>query len=460
MVSGTQHTDRNLEILGFLEVVAWASQIAQAPAAELRRHARASMADLPDHLVPPALSRAANGAEKSAERDLHRLFKSLRMVLPVRVNVFKSQLIEIEQIRVSSWFRYLLQQQPDCLLGGFGLADPHSRTCLRAYWTAAQKDMGDHAVYELHGHELHRCIPFALHQDEGRGLRKTAVLVSSMQPLLGKDTATHFYAKLNAQWDDHMRDPLILDIMLEAQRHNGKGSTWRTRFLHTLLPKRMYTKHKSHIFEALLEELRMDCTNLIENGITLGNGDTYYPVCVAFKGDAPMIAKAANLTRSFQNLGNPCCPECLAGPTLPFEDVRRNPCWEASVHTTRPWDRVSPIVQIPGTPSAPEKLLKKDPFHIYKQSVGGSFVASALVLLLDLGYFVTAGPINNFDALLDRAYNDFAYFVKHELPGSMVPFIKHFTRTNLHFPRAASYPYARLKGYDTMLLTRWLLAPC
>ena len=53
-------------------------------------------------------------------------------------------------------------------------------------------------------------------------------------------------------------------------------------------------------------------------------------------------------------------------------------------------------------------------------------------------------------------FQDFAYFLRHEWPGRSVAFIKHFTRTNLHFGRATAFPYARLKGGDIMLLTRWL----
>ena len=230
------------------------------------------------------------------------------------------------------------------------------------------------------------------------------------------------YEKFEAYWGNHMDDPSIVNLMLEAQRHNGKGATWRTRMLHTLLPKKMYTKGNSHVFETLLDQLREECTYLMENGVTV-HGVTYYPTCIAFKGDAPMIAKAGYLTRSFMNLANPCCPECEAGPALPFEDCRRSPCWESSIHLSRPWklDMVSPIVQIPGIARAPEVLFKKDPFHIYKQSVGGSFVASALILLTDLGYFVAENGGNSLDSLLDRAYNDFAYYVRHEFRGNMYP---------------------------------------
>ncbi|CAE7661640.1 unnamed protein product [Symbiodinium sp. KB8] len=270
------------------------------------------------------------------------------------------------------------------------------------------------------------------------------------------ETAQRFYENLQQKFSSRMDDSYILDLMLDAQFHNSKTSTYRTRMLHTLLPKLMYTKARAHVFDTWLDQLREDATALLEDGIAVSGHGVYYPVCVAFKGDAPMITKAGYLSRAFHNLGNPCCWECLAGgPLLPFEDCGRRPCWEPSMYTERPWHRPSPIAEIPAFPDAAERIFRKDPFHIYKQSVGGSFVASSLILMLDLGYYAEAQN-NGLDALLGRAYEDFAFFVKHEWTGSIVPFIKHFTKTNLHYPRADAYPYARLKGSDIMLLTRWL----
>ena len=414
------------------------------------------MRDLPAHLCTAALRRAAAGHIKTAERDLHRLFGSLGMAIPIPTSILRSGPHALECIKLSSWFKYMLINHSSYVLGGFGMADANMHLCLRAFWETARSDLGQHVVYELHAERLHRCLPFAVHADEGRSLRKSAILVTSAQAVIGHDTATLFYELFQENWTPRMSDELAMNLMQCAHRHNAKGCTFKTRMLHTALPKAMYVKNNSHVFETLMEELRQECTSLFEEGITVGDDDdVYYPVCIAFKGDSPMIAKAGYLTRSFQNLGNPCCFECMAGPTLPFEDCRRNPCWEHTIYTQRPWEQPSPISQIPGFPNTPERLFKKDPFHIYKQSVGGSYIASSLILLLDLGYF--RGDTNSVDALLQRAWSDFHHFVKHDRKGKSVPFIKHFTKTNMHFPRQDSYPYARLKGSDTMLLTRWLL---
>ena len=109
---------------------------------------------------------------------------------------------------------------------------------------------------------------------------------------------------------------------------------------------------------------------------------------------------------------------------------------------------------IPGVPDKPEVIYQRDPFHVYKQSVGGSFAASSIVLVAEMGYWDDAQ--NTFADIMERAYADFDHFVKHDWNGPGVPFMKHFTRTNLHYPRANSFPYARPKGGDVLLLTRWL----
>ena len=72
--------------------------------------------------------------------------------------------------------------------------------------------------------------------------------------------------------------------------------------------------------------------------------------------------------------------------------------------------------------------------------------------MLDFGYF---GPGNVAD-LLGKAYADYDFFIKKEWPGKHVSHLKHFTKELFHYPRKDSFPYARPKGADVMLITRWL----
>ena len=100
----------------------------------------------------------------------------------------------------------------------------------------------------------------------------------------------------------------------------------------------------------------------------------------------------------------------MAGsPTIPFEDCRKDPIYEGSIFRVRPWTTPPPLSYVPGCPEAPENLFQQDPFHVYKQSIGGSFVASAIVLLSDLGYYNTDGQ-NSFEKLMERMFEDLSFF--------------------------------------------------
>lgn len=157
--------------------------------------------------------------------------------------------------------------------------------------------------------------------------------------------------------------------------------------------------------------------------------------------------------------GHGICPECLAGHhEAPFEQISWFPRWKATEGLKVPWDEnnPSPLLKIPGRDSAPHLLFRKDCFHIWKQTIGGHWVASAIVLLLDLGYWATNTGPQDADSLLRNAYADFDFYVKKEFPGHQVANCKSFTKALLHWSRQKVFPFTRIKGSDIMLCTRWL----
>ena len=158
--------------------------------------------------------------------------------------------------------------------------------------------------------------------------------------------------------------------------------------------------------------------------------------------------------------GKGICPECLAGEdSLPFEDFKWNPCWFPSEGLRDPWDNNnrSPLLEIPGHDGRQQELFRKDPFHIFKQTVGGHWVASCIVLLADFGYWSSIGQSNQADVILEAAYQDFNFFMKKERQGHQVANIKNFTKALLHWPRIKVFPCGRFKGSDCMLMIRWFV---
>ena len=302
--------------------------------------------------------------------------------------------------------------------------------------------------------ELDQCVPFYLHMDEGTGLRKSAVMVITAQTVFGENTAARFNKLIHGT--DRTTNA-AMKVMVQAQNHSGAGSTYKSRYLFTAIPKKWYSRQHSNVYTGMLQKLADECLDLFTSGITI-RGKQFFFVCLGLKADQPAQAKAANLTRSFANLGRNkgCCYQCLAGlDAYPFEEVNDRPKWLATVGTQLPWVQPSPLLQIPHKAFESESFFHKDPFHIFKQTMGGHFIASCLILFVDLQFYPEPGN-NSVEGILDRLYDDFNFWVKHEWKGNVRPNIKRFTRQILHYTNTSSFPYGRFKGSDCMLMVRWL----
>eukprot|EP00438_Fugacium_kawagutii_P021699 Skav224765 [mRNA] locus=scaffold1604:492403:494175:+ [translate_table: standard] len=400
-----------------------------------------------------SVQRAGNtNCLKNSERDLHRLFQSDDVQ-------FGSE--KINYLSLKGRFKYLLKEHPIYLLGGFTLQDPRMSMLLSSFWASFETNYPDHEVFQIHGGtkgQLHRCIPFYLHTDAGVGARKSAVLVVNMQAMFGRSTAQQFQ-----EFHTHVDSHNMQDIMLEAQRHNAHGSTYLTRFLWTALPKQSYSGKNEWVYWKILEMLTNEVCQLMRQGVKIA-GETYFPICVGLKGDQPALIKAGKFKRSFMNLAvdRGCCWECLAGfKDFPFEDTSATPKWSDTVGLVAPWDPTdpspSPLLKIPCQPDVPHGFFKRDAFHAFKQTIGGHFGASIVVLFaIDFGLWTIVGQSRDVDTLFQRAFKDFEFFVRFEWRRSVMNHAKSFTRQTLHFGDHKKFPYARWKGSDTMLIMRWL----
>ena len=298
-------------------------------------------------------------------------------------------------------------------------------------------------------------MPFYLHIDEGTGLRKSAVLIITAQVVFGQETADRFKQELSGRSPSRQE---AFNAMTRAQFHSSRGSTYKSRFLFTCLPKKWYTRKNSSIYGGMLQTLASECLDLFTDGIKFF-GETYYFVCLGLKADQPAQAKAGNFNRYFANMGRDkgCCYECLAGrDAFPFEEISRSPSWLPTIDTVVPWAQESALLQIPHREFQSATFFKRDPFHIWKQSIGGHYVASSVVLLMDLQFWHVPNGPNSVDALFERASFDFGFWARHEWRGTVRPNIKQFTRQLFHFTKANQYPFGRFKGSDMLLLTRWI----
>lgn len=274
---------------------------AKASASRLKRFAHSAIEEANaegTYQVSAAIKKAGNMTRdnlKNAERDLHVLFGKYQLTVPVSLSALKCGLFHIHFFSMWSWFNFLMADYSQLLLGGFQWEDPLAALLLRSFWQQFAVANPDHWVFIHHPNELHRCIPFFVHLDEGTGLRKSAVLVFNLQSMWGLDTATEF-RKLHSSSTERTDDAMA-GFMVEAQRHNQRGSSLMSRFLYTVVPKKLYTKRNAFAYEKLLDNIATECRKLACEGVR-----GIFPICLGVKGDAPALAKAGHYTRSFQTL--------------------------------------------------------------------------------------------------------------------------------------------------------------
>ena len=89
-------------------------------------------------------------------------------------------------IRITDWAHVLLSRNPEFMLGGMRLHEDALgwQTMLSNFWQEYKCIDGSHPVFHLDGFDPAFSIPYALHGDEGAGLRKKPFLVESFQPII------------------------------------------------------------------------------------------------------------------------------------------------------------------------------------------------------------------------------------------------------------------------------------
>ena len=136
---------------------------------------------------------------------------------------------------------------------------------------------------------------------------------------------------------------------------------------------------------------------LYEHGLQVAN-TTYYVAVTGVTGDALAHQKAFRLCRSFSSLGTTgtkgICSECLAGEAgIPYESCSDQPAWDQTCWQTRPWkpNDKPELADLHYNQNKPEKICKKDAFHICKLGLFRNMGGSGIVLLCTMGAFPGAG---------------------------------------------------------------------
>ena len=235
----------------------------------------------------------------------------------------------------------------DCLLHG------HRDTDFLRFWECYRHTDPHHEVYKVHRERLEHCIPYMLHSDEGTGMKKKAVLICQIHPLLGLGSR-------------------------RGEQLNYLGSTFLTRLLYTTMPAKYYKKKKKVILTSLFQHWSDDMLEMFETGAVVKIQKTrqrIFMVPLACKGDWPALIQMGQLNRHFGHVAkkggrqiNGICHLCSAGMDgFDWHDFGANASWHLNQEEIpKPWNerRPSPLLRLAMTQS-PQRLGSKSMYSIH-----------------------------------------------------------------------------------------------
>ena len=376
--------------------------------------------------------------------------------------------------------KFLLNKYPDVLCGGYSSGQrAGAKQLLSSFWTAYERQHPGHEIFvQVPRDELCRVVPIMLYGDEGRGRRRGNTAVISMECFFGFNSAKRIKEKnsccrgCSCDGRTQTRFQSSPAGQLSPEDDPMKFATlalkehcYLSRVPLFVVPCVQYKAH-SNLINWMLEQIARELQDLFVQGVDV-NGEAYKVTVLGMKGDMKWFASVACLTRYHGKKGRKrslhMCNECLAGvASMPYEDMSFRPKWARSLWAKRPWDEElnpPPLLGLSFDQQAPERMYRRDIFHITKQGVWRHFIGSVLVALVKWRYFKVRGESNAAPVQLQRAHS---YFVMWCSAFRKTPALRSFSKALLMWKDAWTYPWANVKGSDATLLLRWLAdwLPC
>ena len=243
----------------------------------------------------------------------------------------------------------------------------------KQFWEEWRLLQPSHPVFSIHGSHLARCIPMMIHADEGTSVKKKALMVLQMQPLLGKGSRKR-------KGDQ------------ETPGINLLGHSLTTRFLFSVMLAKVYSgkKKKNRPLMALVRSLCLQLKRCFYDGINVTIDDVpqnIFLVTVAMKGDWPALSKLGNLVRhhgrmtSSRDDGKGICHLCAGGMEgQPWHDISFANMSAMRSGVPAPWNREPDLTrEIPMDPSCKPQFFKVDIFHTCHKGIMADLAANVIV---------------------------------------------------------------------------------
>ena len=263
------------------------------------------------------------------------------------------------------------------------------------FWQKWRLLQPKHPIFrsDVHKGQEGNCVPIMAHTDEGTTLKKKAVMVIQLQPLLGQGTRKR-------------------KSSLEEPGVNLLGHSFTNRVLWSVMLARMYSGKHKNTLNKLIAHLSAELSEAFHKGFKLANGERIFLVPICLKGDWPALAKVGGLSRHFGRqvtkegaCGVGICHLCQADRPgfenwhdLSWENMQRmrDRCplpWVTEPHL---------VASIPLPNKYKPDWFRIDIFHTLHKGFMGDIAANAIVLWL---IFFCKGFIDLFPKICLQKYS-------------------------------------------------------
>eukprot|EP00438_Fugacium_kawagutii_P022976 Skav222205 [mRNA] locus=scaffold3943:41172:42716:+ [translate_table: standard] len=291
----------------------------------------------------------------------------------------------IPWISPKAWLQYIVSHGLLYMLSGLQFEDRHLiGTTWKQFWQQFQPLFPDFGIFDdLGSFDPTHTIAMYLHGDEGRTLKRSAVMVTSIQSALGVG-----FNKKRLKRPQGSND-------IGKLWANFAGHTFTTRFVMSVIGKKDYATNPT-FFHDSMECIALELRDLLSTGLRdPTTGEIWRFVLIGIKGDQPFLQKIGMLKRSWNTAvkrgtqrapPRGVCHYCLAGTNqFPAEDTAHDPVWLPTLGAQPPWDVTPPMLRIlPHFYADPGSFLHCDLWHSLHLGVLKSFIASTLQISLEV----------------------------------------------------------------------------
>ena len=241
------------------------------------------------------------------------------------------------------------------------------------FWSQWKMIQPKHPIFRIHSNDINRCIPIAIHCDEGTTLKKKSIMVIHIQSVLGKGTRKRKTSGMEAGV-------------------NMLGNSLVSRFLWTVMLGRVYGgKRQNKPLLQLMGHLAEELKIAFHEGILITSGDEtkrWFLAPIAMKGDWPALAKIGQLTRTFGHQSDKndekakgICHLCRADQQglKHWNDISYDTMIEMRANNTLPWKKEPCLVSAVGLHDSDKAdFFRVDVFHTLHKGFFGDIAANGI----------------------------------------------------------------------------------